>query len=194
MKIIETYGNYIEKWSNENPGRARWLLKTGWKAQNLKFRFAPDKRLMSAEQYLARLMMDTMIRPLERPEESAIVSIFTPCEILQEAGLHPYNVEGFSCYLSASKAERAFLQQAENTGISETLCSYHKTFIGAAQKKVLPISHPRNAVFTFCIFVSFPSMYILKCVSYGMDVMNQPSFFTCIVPCISLSFVSFLST
>ena len=31
MKIIETYGNYIEKWSNENPDRARWLLKTGWK-------------------------------------------------------------------------------------------------------------------------------------------------------------------
>ena len=124
MKIIETYGNYIEKWSNENPDRARWLLKTGWKAQNLKFRFAPDKRLMPADQYLARLMMDTMIRPLERPEESAIVSIFTPCELLQEAGLHPYNVEGFSCYLSASKAERAFLQQAENTGISETLCSF----------------------------------------------------------------------
>ena len=62
MKIIETYGNYIEKWSNENPDRARWLLKTGWKAQNLKFRFAPDKRLMPAEQYLARLMMDTMIK------------------------------------------------------------------------------------------------------------------------------------
>ena len=146
MKIIETYGNYIEKWSNENPDRARWLLKNGWKAQNLKFRFAPDKRLMPAEQYLARLMMDTMIRPLERPEESAIVSIFTPCEILQEAGLHPYNVEGFSCYLSASKAERAFLQQAENTGISETLCSYHKTFIGAAQKKVLP--KPKCIVYT----------------------------------------------
>ena len=146
MKIIETYGNYIEKWSNENPGRARWLLKTGWKAQNLKFRFAPDKRLMSAEQYLARLMMDTMIRPLERPEESAIVSIFTPCEILQEAGLHPYNVEGFSCYLSASKAERAFLQQAENTGISETLCSYHKTFIGAAEKGLLP--KPKCIVYT----------------------------------------------
>ena len=121
MKIIETYGNYIEKWSNEDPDRARWLLKTGWKAQNLKFRFAPDKRLMPADRYLARLMMDTMLMPLEKPQESAIVSIFTPCELLQEAGIHPYNVEGFSCYLSASKAERAFLQQAENTGISETL-------------------------------------------------------------------------
>ena len=108
MKIIETYGNYIEKWSNENPDRARWLLKTGWKAQNLKFRFAPDKRLMPADRYLARLMMDTMLMPLEKPQESAIVSIFTPCELLQEAGIHPYNVEGFSCYLSASKAERAF--------------------------------------------------------------------------------------
>ena len=146
MKIIETYGNYIEKWSNEDPDRARWLLKTGWKAQNLKFRFAPDKRLMPADRYLARLMMDTMLMPLEKPQESAIVSIFTPCELLQEAGIHPYNVEGFSCYLSASKAERAFLQQAENTGISETLCSYHKTFIGAAQKKVLP--KPKCIVYT----------------------------------------------
>lgn len=90
---------------------------------------------MKADQYLARLMMDTMIRPLEKPQESAIVSIFTPCELLQEAGIHPYNVEGFSCYLSASKAERAFLQQAENTGISETLCSYHKTFIGQDRRK-----------------------------------------------------------
>ena len=108
MKIIETYGNYIEKWSNEDPDRARWLLKTGWKAQNLKFRFAPEKRLMPADRYLARLMMDTMLMPLEKPQESAIVSIFTPCELLQEAGIHPYNVEGFSCYLSASKAERAF--------------------------------------------------------------------------------------
>ena len=146
MKIIETYGNYIKKWSNEDPDRARWLLKTGWKAQNLKFRFAPDKRLMPADRYLARLMMDTMLMPLEKPQESAIVSIFTPCELLQEAGIHPYNVEGFSCYLSASKAERAFLQQAENTGISETLCSYHKTFLGAAQKGLLP--KPKCIVYT----------------------------------------------
>ena len=106
----------------------------------------PGQKTDAADRYLARLMMDTMLMPLEKPQESAIVSIFTPCELLQEAGIHPYNVEGFSCYLSASKAERAFLQQAENTGISETLCSYHKTFIGAAQKKVLP--KPKCIVYT----------------------------------------------
>ena len=44
------------------------------------------------------------------------------------------------------RQKEAFLQQAENTGISETLCSYHKTFIGAAQKKVLP--KPKCIVYT----------------------------------------------
>ena len=79
---------------------------------------------MPADRYLANLMMDTMLRPLQKPEDSVIVSIFTPCEMMQEVGLHPYNVEGFSCYLSASKAERVFLQQAENQGIAETLCRH----------------------------------------------------------------------
>ena len=146
MEIIETFGHYVEDLTNTKPERARWLLKTGWAAQNLKFRFAPDKRLMPADQYLAHLMMDTMLHPLKNPKSSAIVSIFTPCEMLQEVGLHPYNVEGFSCYLSASKAERAFLQQAENQGIAETLCSYHKTFLGAAKKGLLP--KPKCIVYT----------------------------------------------
>ena len=146
MQIIETYGKYIEKWANTNPDRARVLLKLGWEAQNLKYKFTPDKRLLPADRYLAHLMMNTMLMPLKNPQECAIVSIFTPCEILHEAGLHPYNVEAFSCYLSASNAERAFLQQAENTGISETLCSYHKTFLGAAQKKILP--KPKCIVYT----------------------------------------------
>ena len=60
--------------------------------------------------------------------------------------MHPYNVEGFSCYLTASAAERACLQQAENQGISETLCSYHKAFLGAAQKGILP--KPKCIVYT----------------------------------------------
>ena len=146
MEIIETFGHYVENLTDKKPQSARRLLKTGWEAQNLKFRYMQDKRLMPADRHLANLMMDTMLRPLQKPEDSVIVSIFTPCEMMQEVGLHPYNVEGFSCYLSASKAERAFLQQAENQGIAETLCSYHKTFLGAAQKGLLP--KPKCIVYT----------------------------------------------
>lgn len=146
MQVVETFGRYVENWSNTRPERARKLLRTGWEAQNLRNRLWPDKRLLPAGRELACIMMDAMLKPLEDPEHAAVVSVFTPCEMLQEVGLNPYNVEAFSCYLSASQAERGFLQQAENTGISETLCSYHKTFLGAAQKGVLP--RPRCIVYT----------------------------------------------
>lgn len=146
MEIVKTFGNYIEKWCETSPERARWLLKTGWEAQNLKFRFLPEGQLNPSDQYLAGMMMNVMTQPLKHPESSVMVSVFTPCELLQEAGLYPYNVESFSCYLAASQVERPFLQGAEDSGISETLCSYHKTFIGAAEKGLLP--KPKCIVYT----------------------------------------------
>lgn len=146
MNIVENFGQCVEKLSKTNPRRGRKVLKAGWSAQHIRFKVMPDKRLMPADRYLADMMMDAMLKPLKEPEKSVIVSVFTPCEILQEVGLHPYNVESYSCYLAASKTERTFLQGVENTGISETLCSYHKTFIGAAESGVLP--KPKCIVYT----------------------------------------------
>ena len=77
MEIIETFGHYVENLTDKKPQSARRLLKTGWEAQNLKFRYMQDKRLMPADRHLANLMMDTMLRPLQKPEASVIVSIFT---------------------------------------------------------------------------------------------------------------------
>ena len=146
MDVVGTFGKYVDQWSENAPARARWLLKTGWQAQDLRYHFLPEKRLSKGDQYLADYMMRMMIRPLKAPEQSVLVSVFTPCELIQEAGLYPYNVESFSCYLTGSRAERAFLQDAEDAGLSETLCSYHKTFIGAALSGVLP--KPKCIVYT----------------------------------------------
>ena len=88
MEIVKTFGNYIEKWCETSPERARWLLKTGWEAQNLKFRFLPEGQLNPSDQYLAGMMMNVMTQPLKHPESSVMVSVFTPCELLQEAGLY----------------------------------------------------------------------------------------------------------
>ena len=38
MQIIETFGQYVEKLTNTKPEPASKLLKTGWEAQDLKFR------------------------------------------------------------------------------------------------------------------------------------------------------------
>ena len=146
MDIIQWFGNYVERLSHTSPQRARWFLKTGWEVQNMRFRLFPEKRLFPADRKLAVLMMNTMLKPLKTPEKSAIVSVFTPCELLQEVGLNPYNVESFSCYLAASNAEGECLQQTESSGISGTLCSYHRTFIGAAEKGLLP--KPKCIVYT----------------------------------------------
>lgn len=146
MNVVETYGRFVQKLAAENPARARWLLKTGWQLQGLRFKVAPDKRLIPADRYLAYMMMDAMVKPLRDPNGTAMVSIFTPCELVHEVGLAPYNVEGFSSYLSGSQAEREFLQTAETAGIAETLCSFHKGFLGAALLDVLPA--PRCIVYT----------------------------------------------
>ena len=69
MEIIETFGHYVENLTDKKPQSARRLLKTGWEAQNLKFRYMQDKRLMPADRHLANLMMDTMLRPLQKPED-----------------------------------------------------------------------------------------------------------------------------
>lgn len=113
-------------------------MRAGWEAQGLKYRYAPVKRLIPAERYLADLMMDKMLMPLRYPEQSAVVSIFLPCELLQEVGLSPYSAEGYSAYLDSSFLGTGCLQESAGDGIAETMCSYHRIFIGAALRGLLP--------------------------------------------------------
>lgn len=138
MSIIDKFGNLIENTCKTHPIAARKLLKAGWQAQNFKFKNFPDKRLSKSGAYLSTLLMDAMIAPLKRPSNTSIVSVFTPCELLHAYGLKPFNAEGFSCYIAASHAESSFLRASEEHGIPETFCSYHKIFLGAAYKKLMP--------------------------------------------------------
>ena len=55
MEIIETFGHYVENLTDKKPQSARRLLKTGWEAQNLKFRYMQDKRLMPADRKILLL-------------------------------------------------------------------------------------------------------------------------------------------
>ena len=178
MEIVKTFGHCVEALCEKNPACARALLCTGWRAQNLKFRYLPDRRLTKADQYLARIMMDLMLAPLQRPEQCAMVSIFTPCELVQEAGLSPYNVEAFSCYLAATYAEQNGLRTVEDRGLPETLCSYHRTFLGAAETGLLP--KPRCIVYTSLAcdanLVTFRHLADLYRVpSFSIDVPYTPN-------------------
>ena len=137
MTIIERFGQRVSDLSADRPAAARRLLTTGFRANGVKNAVA-HKGVSRSDQMLFQLVNDAMIGCLARPEQDVMVSLFTPCELLLCQGLRPYSCEGMSSYLSGSMAEQGFLHRAEDEGFSPTLCSYHKTFLGAAQTGVLP--------------------------------------------------------
>lgn len=135
--IVQQFGNAVQKTCTKDPLKARRLLRIGYHAKNLQFKFAPGK-LNSAARLAARSTTSAMVAPLDHPEEAVMVTLFTPCEMLHVIGMHPYCCEGLGCYLSGACAEKAFIDYAESEGLPETFCSYHKAFIGAAESGLMP--------------------------------------------------------
>ena len=87
MDIIQKFGNAVSSMSLEDPGKARRLLLTGYRLQEKRLLFFSDKKLPKSGQYVARIVMKNIIQALSKPENSAMVSIFVPGELLTAAGL-----------------------------------------------------------------------------------------------------------
>ena len=54
--------------------------------------------------------------------------------------------EALSCFMAGTKCEQAFLRQTEKEGFPETMCSYHRVFLGAALNGIVP--KPKCMVYT----------------------------------------------
>lgn len=128
------------------PDKARKLLLTGYRPQEKRLKFFPDKRLPASGQYVARIVMQNIIKALAKPEDTALVSIFVPGELLTAAGIVPYSVEAMSCFLAGTKCEQALLAESEIEGFPETMCSYHRVFLGAAMTGLVP--KPKCTIYT----------------------------------------------
>ena len=146
MDVIKTFGNLVSKETLKDPEKARKLLLAGYRLQEKNLQFFPDRKLPPSGQYVARIVMQTGIKALANPEDTALVSIFAPGELLAAAGITPYSVEAMSCFLAATKCEQTFLEQTEANGFPETLCSYHRVFLGAATAGLVP--KPKCIVYT----------------------------------------------
>lgn len=136
--IVEGFGKKLQEISDKDPAMARRLLLAAYRSKRMQLKLFPGKNLHKASQHAALETFDLMIDPLAHPQRSAIISLFLPCELLFAADVAPYSCEGLGGFLSGTHAERTFLQYAENEGLPETFCSYHKVFIGAAEKGLMP--------------------------------------------------------
>ena len=146
MDIIEKFGNMVGSTSLKDAEKARKLLLTGYRLQERRLLLFPDKKLPKSGQYVARVVMHNIIAALAKPEETAMVSIFVPGELLTAAGLTPYSVEAMSCFIAGTRCEQPFLRKTEEEGFPETMCSYHRVFLGAALSGLLP--QPKCMIYT----------------------------------------------
>ena len=137
-KAIEFFGNHIYKTVQKNPKKALNELSFVFNAAGLQCKYFPTKLLLPARQYMQWAAADSAIKQLKNADNSAIVSIYLPCEILHSMGIYQLFPEALSCYLAAAASEKIFIEMAENNGVPKTLCSYHKVFIGMAESGVLP--------------------------------------------------------
>ncbi|MDI6619543.1 MAG: 2-hydroxyacyl-CoA dehydratase family protein [Clostridiales bacterium] len=178
MDIIKTFGGMIENMVPKNPMGARRLLLMGYRAQRLALSALAGKKLPPSKRYVARAVMDVIIRALAHPENAAMVSMFTPCEPLSVAGITPYSIETLSGYLSGTECEKVFLDHTAGEGIPETMCSFHRIFIGAADTGLMP--KPKFMVYTNVAcdgnMITFPYLsHKYGIPSYFIDVPYEKS-------------------
>lgn len=136
--LVEKFGRYVDKQVVPHPVYARRLLLTAYRFYGAKLKYAPNKRLPPSKNYLARVSMRCMVEPLAHPERQVLASLFTPCEAFYALGLAPMCAEQYATYANGAGAEHGFIEAAENAGIVETFCSYHKVLTGAVLTGVMP--------------------------------------------------------
>ena len=136
--VVKKFGQIVGSNIETHPKTSQRLLKLGYALSGLQMKYFPERYLLPHQIY-ASVVCNRLIRySLGKPENSAVVNLFFPCELLHAVGIKPESVEGFSGYLNGACCERFFIDYIENVGIPKTLCSYHKTMLGAALAKVLP--------------------------------------------------------
>lgn len=146
MDPVRLFGSIVGSQTEKNPERGRAIMLAGWRAQLWNLRHNPDRRLPPARQYAAVVAMDKIVHALRDGEHAAFLSVFAPSEPLVAAGIVPYSVEQMSCFLAGTKCEQTFLDRAGDAGFSPTMCSYHRTFLGAVTSGLAPT--PAFSVYT----------------------------------------------
>ncbi|MDD4507547.1 MAG: 2-hydroxyacyl-CoA dehydratase family protein [Eubacteriaceae bacterium] len=174
MDIIKWFGDHVSTLAGKDPVKARRLLLTGYRANTLMLKHTTQNQ-PSCRGEGAITLMKLMIEALSHPQNAAMVSLFIPCEPLLAAGITPYSVESIAAYLLGTRCETPFQELAAEQGMPETLCSYHRTFFGAATNGLIP--PPAFMLYTNLAcdgnMITFPAL---------QDQFAIPSFFID-VPC-----------
>ncbi|MFO7153176.1 MAG: 2-hydroxyacyl-CoA dehydratase family protein [Bacillota bacterium] len=136
MDPVRFYSSIIKR-NIKRPEKVEKLIVRGLSIAQLYVSLFKDKRLPESLQYLNAFCIKSVRDSLAEPQNSAWVNIFSPTEFLIALGVKPLFTEAYSSFMSGFFIEDDLIDAAEARGISNTLCSYHKTFIGAGELGIL---------------------------------------------------------
>ena len=136
-RIVDTFGGKVADMVEERPDRAGALLLRAFELKRMQTRRLPERRQLPSGRIGARVALESVTGALEHPDEAVLTSIFLPTEIFQAMGLRPLVAEALADFITGARAEEGFVRAAEQRGIPETYCSFHKVLLGAAAAKVL---------------------------------------------------------
>jgi benzoyl-CoA reductase/2-hydroxyglutaryl-CoA dehydratase subunit BcrC/BadD/HgdB len=110
----------------------------------------------------------------KHPEKVVFTNMAMTSEILYAAGLIPVNMELISGWLSSLRLASRCIRESESSGISSSLCSYHKAVIGLIAQGGLPV--PAAIVMTTNICDGGPGFASYCANSYGTKtfILNVP--------------------
>ena len=138
MNVAKAYGNAVRKLIPEKPETAGALIRAGLHLESFRCAHFAEKRMPKAYRFLNSKAVGVVGDALSHPESYAWTNIFAPAELMQSFGLACVSMECLASYLSGFWLEDYFIDLAEDQGITSTLCSYHKNFIGAVESGILP--------------------------------------------------------
>lgn len=177
MDIEKKYDEIIKQKASENPKLSFDMIKFGLLLEKCIVKFT-NKKIPDAYRELNLFAVDTVRKSLKNPENTVWVNLFAPVEILQCFGIKSLSVECFSSFISGFQCEDYFNDCAEDAGIAETLCSYHKGFIGAVEADVIPPAMMAITTTTCCDANVNTMKYISKRQAIDKYIIDVPYRYT----------------
>ncbi len=138
MDPIAIVAQLVEKHAFAHPLFVRNLLATAYKTVTLRGAFANVHTYRGATDRFNGEIAKTITRSFLRPHRAVMVNVFMPCEMLYAANVTAMFPEGISVYVACTQSSLPFAQAAEEAGVPESFCSYHKIMLGMDARGVLP--------------------------------------------------------
>lgn len=138
MDPVALVAQLVEKHACAHPVFVRNLLALAYKTVTLRGAFANVHTYRGATDRFNGEIAKTITASFLHPQRAAMVNVFMPCEVLYAANVTAMFPEGISVYVACTQSSLPFVQAAEEAGVPESFCSYHKLMLGMDAHGVLP--------------------------------------------------------